>query len=174
MEQMQNKTSSSQSPASGKGIRVQKTVTIDKPAETLYQFWRNFENLPTFMRHLKSVNIINDTRSHWVADAPLGQHVEWDADITNDQPNQAIAWTATANADVDHTGSVEFRPAPAGRGTEVRVVMDYTPPGGIIGAALAKLVGKAPEQQIGDELARFKMLMEAGEIATTDGQPKGG
>ncbi|MBD1862852.1 MULTISPECIES: SRPBCC family protein [Trichocoleus] len=153
-----------------KGIKVEKTVTINKPAEELYRFWRNLENLPRFMKHLKSVTAYNDTRSHWIASAPLGTSVEWDADIIQEEENRFIAWASAENADVDNSGFVRFQPATGGRGTEVKVVMEYNIPGGAVSAAIAKLLGEEPEQQIGDELRRFKMLMEAGEIATTEGQ----
>jgi uncharacterized membrane protein len=153
-----------------KGIKVEKTVTINKPAEELYRFWRNFENLPRFMKHLKSVTVYNDTRSHWIASAPLGNSVEWDADIIKEEENHLIAWASAENADVDNSGFVRFQPATGGRGTEVKVVMEYNIPGGAVSAAIAKLLGEEPEQQIGDELRRFKMLMEAGEISTTEGQ----
>lgn len=157
-----------------KSIRVEKTVTIaTKSPEELYRFWRNFENLPTIMKHLKSVTVINPTRSHWIANAPAGGTVEWDAEIVTEQENRLIAWTSVENADVDHSGFVRFQPAPQGRGTEVKVVLEYSPPAGVVGATIAKLFGEEPEQQIGDNLARFKMLMEAGEIATTEGQPSG-
>lgn len=154
-----------------KPIRVEKTVTINKPAEELYNFWHNFENLPTFMKHLQSVRVIDMRRSHWVANAPMGQTVQWDADIVDDRPNELIAWASIEGADVENAGFVRFKPGPVGRGTEVKVVLEYAVPGGALSAALAKLFGEEPEQQIGDELRRFKMLMEAGEIATTAGQP---
>ncbi len=157
-----------------KSIRVEKTVTIlNKSPEELYRFWRNFENLPTFMKHLKSVTVLDNNRSHWVANAPVGNTVEWDAEIITEQENHLIAWTSVDDAQIDHSGFVRFQLAPPGRGTEVKVVMEYSPPAGIVGATVAKLFGEEPEQQIGDSLARFKMLMEAGEIATTDGQPAG-
>jgi uncharacterized membrane protein len=157
-----------------KSLRVEKTVTIaNKSPEELYTFWRNFENLPTFMKHLKSVTVINHTRSHWIANAPAGNTVEWDADIVSEQPGHLIAWASAEGADVEHSGFVRFQPATPGRGTEVKVVMEYTPPAGVVGATIAKLFGEEPEQQVGDELRRFKMLMEAGEIATTEGQPSG-
>lgn len=154
-------------------IKVEKTVTINQPVEELYRFWHDFENLPTFMKHLKSVKVVSDKRSHWVANAPLGASVEWDADIIEDRENEFISWASVEGADVDNSGFVRFKPAPADRGTEVKVVIEYNPPGGAIGAAIAKLFGEEPEQQIGDELSRFKMLMEAGEIATNEGQPRG-
>ncbi|MBD2017386.1 cyclase [Microcoleus sp. FACHB-53] len=155
-------------------IKVEKTVTIsNKSPEELYQFWRNFENLPHFMKHLKHVSVINNTRSHWIASAPMGGSVEWDAEIINDQENRLIAWASVEGADIDNSGFVRFQRAPQGRGTEVKVVLEYNPPGGVVGDAIAKLFGEEPQQQIGDELRRFKMLMEAGEMATTEGQPSG-
>ncbi len=154
-------------------IKVEKTVTINKPVAELYRFWHNFENLPNFMKHLKSVKVYDDKRSHWVANAPLGANVEWDAEIVNDQENQLIAWASAEGADVDNSGFVRFQPAAAGRGTEVKVVLEYNPPGGVLTTAIAKLFGEEPEQQVGDDLRRFKQLMEAGEIATTEGQPSG-
>lgn len=156
-----------------KSITVEKTVTINKPAAELYQFWHNFENLPRFMKHLKHVKVYNETRSHWIASAPLGNSVEWDADIISDQENKLIAWASAENADVENSGFVRFQQATGGRGTEVKVVLEYNPPGGAVTATLAKLFGEEPEQQIGDDLNRFKQLMEAGEIATTEGQPSG-
>ncbi|MEH2175327.1 SRPBCC family protein [Nostoc sp.] len=154
-------------------IKVEKTVTINKSAEELYRFWHDFENLPTFMKHLKSVKVHNEKRSHWVANAPLGNSVEWDADILEDRENEFISWASVEGADVDNSGFVRFKKAPGDRGTEVKVVLEYNPPGGALAATVAKLFGEEPEQQIGDELRRFKMLMEAGEIATTEGQPSG-
>ncbi|WP_315789295.1 SRPBCC family protein [Fischerella sp. JS2] len=154
-------------------IKVEKTVTINKSADELYRFWHNFENLPRFMKHLKNVKVYDDKKSHWIANAPLGQSVEWDAYILEDRENEFISWASAEGADVDNSGFVRFTKAPGNRGTEVKVVMEYNPPGGALGAAIAKLFGEEPEQQIGDELRRFKMLMEAGEIATTQGQPKG-
>ncbi len=154
-------------------IKVEKTMTINKPAEELYRFWHKFENLPNFMKHLKSVTVLSDKRSHWIANAPLGATVEWDADIIEDRENEFISWASVEGADVDNSGFVRFKPAPDGRGTEVKVVIEYNPPGGAVTSAIAKLFGEEPEQQVGDDLRRFKMLMEAGEIATTEGQPKG-
>jgi uncharacterized membrane protein len=154
-------------------IKVEKTVTINKSAEELYRFWHNFENLPTFMKHLQSVKVHNEKRSHWIANAPLGNSVEWDADILEDRENEFISWASVEGADVDNSGFVRFTKAPGDRGTEVKVVLEYNPPGGALAATVAKLFGEEPEQQIGDELRRFKMLMEAGEIATTEGQPSG-
>ncbi len=155
-------------------IRVEKSVTIaNKSPEELYRFWRNFENLPTFMKHLKSVTVIDQKRSHWVATAPLNASIEWDAEIINDQENQLIAWASVPGSDIDNSGFVRFKSVPHDRGTEVKVVIEYSPPGGAVTAAIAKLFGEEPEQQAGDDLRRFKMLMETGEMATTEGQSSG-
>lgn len=154
-------------------LRVEKTVTINRPAAELYSFWRDFENLPRFMKHLQSVRNIDANRSHWVANAPLNQTIEWDAVIVNDEPDHLIAWASEEGSDIENSGFVRFQPTTGNRGTEVKVVMEYQPPGGVLAAAIAKLFGEEPEQQIGDELNRFKQLMEAGEIATIEGQPKG-
>lgn len=155
-----------------KTIRVEKTVTINKSAEELYNYWHNFEQLPTFMKHIESITVIDLRRSHWIAKAPLGQKIEWDANILDDRPNELIAWASIDEADIDHSGFIRFKPV-GDRGTEVKVVTEYNPPGGILGAAFAKILGEEPEQQIGDELNRFKQLMETGEIATTEGQSSG-
>ncbi|MEH1825810.1 MAG: SRPBCC family protein [Nostoc sp.] len=154
-------------------IKVEKTVTINKSPEELYRFWHNFENLPTFMKHLKSVKVYDEKRSHWIANTPLGNSVQWDAEILEDRENEFISWASVEGADIDNSGFVRFQKAPGERGTEVKVVLEYNPPGGALGSTVAKLFGEEPEQQIGDELRRFKMLMETGEIATTEGQPSG-
>jgi uncharacterized membrane protein len=156
-------------------ILVEKTVTIDRPASELYSYWRDLTKLPTFMGHLKSVTNKNEakTLSHWVANAPLNSRVEWDAEIIKDEPEHLIAWSALDNADIANCGFVRFQPATGNRGTQVKVVLEYQPPGGALTNAIAKIFGESPQEQIGDELNRFKQLMETGEIATTKGQPKG-
>jgi uncharacterized membrane protein len=157
------------SVSAGRGVKVVKAVTINRPAEELYRFWRNFENLPRFMRHLKSVKV-EGNRSHWVARAPAGLSVSWDAEIINEQPNTLIAWRSLEGSQVSTAGSVHFSPAPGNRGTEVRVTLKYDPPAGRAGTLLAKLFGEEPGQQIDEDLRCFKQLTEAGEIPTTKGQ----
>lgn len=159
--------------ASVKPIKVEKTVTINRSSEDLYNFWRNLANLPTFTKNLKSITVIDAKRSHWIANAPLGMSVKWDAEIILDRENYLIGWASTANADIDNAGFVRFKPATGGRGTEVKVVMEYNILGGAITAAIAKLLGEEPENQIGEDLHRFKQFMETGEIATTEGQSSG-
>lgn len=153
-------------------IHVQKSVTINKSPAELYQFWRNFENLPQFMNHLETVITTGEKTSHWEAKAPLGTLVEWDAEITSDVENEKIGWKSAEIAQVPNSGVVEFRET-KNRGTEVRVTMTYQPPAGKLGALVAKLFGEEPGQQIEDDLRRFKRLMEAGEIITVEGQPSG-
>jgi uncharacterized membrane protein len=160
-------------PDMPQSIKVEKTVTINKPADELYRFWRDFENLPRFMKHLKYVKVIDESRSHWIASAPMGQSLEWDAEIVREEENRLIAWASVAGAEVENSGFVRFQPGPEGRGTEVKVVLEYNPPGGAITATVAKLFGEAPQQQIADDLGRFKQFMETGEIATTEGQSSG-
>ena len=165
-------------PASGEkyfksGIHVEGSVTVSKPAEELYTFWKNFENLPTFMDHLVSVTVKDAKTSSWVAKGPMGTQVKWDAEIINDEPGTLIAWRSLGGAQVDNAGSVRFVPATSGRGTEVRVSLDYVPPGRVFGKWVAKLFGEEPTQQIHHDLRRFKQLMETGVIATVDGQSQG-
>lgn len=154
-------------------IEVVKAMTINRSPEELYRFWRNFENLPRVMRHLESVTVQDEKRSHWVVKGPGGTHIEWDAEIVNEKANQLIAWQSCEAADIDHWGVVRFVPAPGGRGTEVTVELEYEPFAGSFGASMAKLFGEEPAQQIEEDLRRFKQLMEAGEVPTTDGQPRG-
>jgi Predicted integral membrane protein len=148
------------------GIRVDRAITINKSPEELFSFWRNLENLPRFMEHLESVQVIDDKKSHWVAKAPAGITVDWDAEIINEIPNQLIGWRSLAGADVDNAGSVHFDPAPNGRGTEVKISLQYNPPAGSLGAAVARLFGEEPSKQIDDDLHRFKELMETGNVTT--------
>jgi uncharacterized membrane protein len=157
----------------GEGVKVEKSVTINKPPEELYRFWRNFENLPRFMNHLEAVRVLDDKRSHWTAKAPLGMTAEWDAEIINEQANELIAWRSVEGSSIPNAGSVRFEQRPGTTETVVRVSLNYAPPGGAFGALLAKLFGEEPEQQVAEDLRRFKQLMEAGETASTQGQPSG-
>jgi uncharacterized membrane protein len=154
-------------------VRVEKSIIINRPAEELYRFWRDFEHLPRFMRNLEVVRQTGDRRYHWVANGPANTRVEWDAEIVEDVPNERIAWRSLEGADIPNSGSVRFERAPGGRGTKVTVEIGYSPPGGIAGSLVAKLFGIEPGQQVQDDLRRLKMLMETGEIATTEGQPSG-
>lgn len=154
-------------------VEVEKSITINRSPEECYQFWRDFENFPRFMKHLEDVQVMEGDRSHWRAKGPAGTHVEWDAEITVDHPDQLLAWHSLEGADIQNAGTVRFEPAAGGRGTVVRVDLHYKPPLGQAGAMIAKLFGEEPALQIDQDLRRFKQLIETGEIATTVGQPSG-
>lgn len=155
------------------GITVNKAVSINKSPAELYQFWRNFANLPQFMKHLESVTVHDNQRSHWVAKAPAGTTVEWEATIIDERPNEYISWRSAEDATVQNSGTVRFEAEPEDRGTVVHVDLEYLPPAGKLGAVVAKLFGEEPNQQVSEDLRRFKRLMETGEIATIEGQPHG-
>jgi uncharacterized membrane protein len=154
-------------------IRVAETITINASPVELYRFWKNLENLPLFMEHLESVSKVNGRVSHWVAKAPAGAIVEWDAEIVEDQPERRIGWRTLPESQVTHEGMVSFEPATAGRGTIVRIDMLYVPPAGKAGVWIARLFGEEPALQVADDLRRLKQLLETGEVATTLGQPAG-
>jgi uncharacterized membrane protein len=150
------------------GIRVSETVTVARPPEEVYRFWRDLTNLPRFMEHLEAVQVLDDRRSHWRARAPAGSSVEWDAEIIEDQPNQRISWRSTQDADVANTGTVRFRTAPGNRGTEIQVTLRYDPPAGRLGALVAKLFGEEPSEQVKSDLRRLKQVLETGEVVHSD------
>lgn len=140
-------------------IFVEHSVVVDRPAQGVYDFWRKLENLPQIMSHLESVTVLDDKRSRWVAKAPLGTHVEWEAEIVNDKPGERIGWHSLPGATVDNAGSVQFESLQSG-GTRVHVALSYRPPAGPLGAAVAKLFGEEPSQQIAEDLQRFKQTFE--------------
>ena len=143
-----------------------------KPVSEVFRFWRNFENLPTFMQHLELVAEREEGISHWVAKGPAGMTVEWDARIINEIDNKVIGWQSLDGSMIAAAGSVNFRDT--GRGTDVRVHLQYNPPGGTLGAAVARMLGEEPSIQVMEDLRRFKRLLETGEIPTTEGQSSGG
>lgn len=156
-----------------KGVLVKHTVTVNRPADELYRYWREVENAPRFMTNIRSANRIEGGRSHWVSSGPLGKTFEWDSEIINDQPGRLIAWKSLPGGDVDQAGSVRFEPASGGRGTVVTIEVNYEPPAGVLGIAVAKILGEDPDGQVRENLRHFKQLMEAGEIPTTAGQSSG-
>jgi uncharacterized membrane protein len=156
----------------GGAIDLTATTTIRKPRQEVYERWRRLTDLPEFMAHLERVDVLDERRSHWVASAPLGS-VEWDATVTEDVPGERVAWRSDEGARVPNEGTVRFVDAPGGRGTEVRVEMRYSLPGGSIGKAVARYFGEEPHQQLDDDLRRFKQVMEIGEVVRSDGAPGG-
>ncbi|MBA2305952.1 MAG: SRPBCC family protein [Acidobacteria bacterium] len=149
------------------GVNVEESVVINRPISELYRFWRNLENLPRFMSHLESVERITDTLSRWRAKAPAGTTVEWNAEIINEVADRVIGWRSIEGSDVVSAGSVNFDDVGVGGGTRVRVRLQYSPPGGKIGDALARLLGSDAATRIRQDLQRFKQLVEAGETART-------
>jgi uncharacterized membrane protein len=149
-----------------RGIHVKESITIGRPLDELYRFWRNLENLPRFMEHLEVVQVTGPDQSHWVAKGPAGRSVEWDAEIINEVENQVIGWRSLPGSTVTSAGSVNFDDAGPERGTRLTVHLQYDPPGGRVGALFAKLFGEEPSQQIREDLRRLKQLLEAGQAPT--------
>lgn len=150
-------------------VHVERVTTINKPIEEVWAFWNDFRNFPAFMRHLESVEVLDEGRSRWRASGPLGTSVEWDAEIVEQREPEVLAWRSLPNSDVMHSGRVQFSRAPGVRGTEVRVTLEYAPPAGSIGRGVAWLFRTAPDQQIHEDLHRFKQLVETGEIPLSEG-----
>ena len=157
------------------GIKVQQTVTINRPREQLFRIWRNMENLPRFMKHLKSVKVdqTDSGKSHWVTAGPFGRDIEWDAEIIEERENEYLAWSSLPGSIVESHGSVLFSDAPGERGTILQVSMEYQPLAGSLGAAFARLFGEEPGQQTRDDLRHFKQIMETGEVPSVEGQSSG-
>jgi uncharacterized membrane protein len=167
------KTIQSAADSIAREVHIETSITINKSPEELYTFWRDLQNLPLFMTNLESVTGLDERRSHWVAKGIGNARVEWDAEIYNEEANELIAWRSLENADVVNAGSVRFQKGPTGHGSYVRVAMNYNPPAGKLGATIAQLLGGEPAQLIKQDLRRLKQIMEAGEVATIDGQTSG-
>ena len=150
------------------GIHASASCVVNRPLEEVYNFWRDFQNLPRFMRHLESVENIGEGRTRWKAKGPAGIDVEWEAMIVADVPGEVITWRSLENSDVDNAGAVRFEQAAGGRGTIVRVNFEYQPLAGVLGAAVARLFGEEPNQQLDDDLRRFKQVLEVGEVVVSD------
>ncbi|MEA2722430.1 MAG: hypothetical protein QOH59_201 [Gemmatimonadales bacterium] len=168
-KRLSEKSSGTSGPAEPRrGLHVKEAITVNRPVVEVYDYWHDFQNLPRFMTHLESVQVLGPRRSHWVAVGPGGLRVEWDAETVEDRPNELISWRSLPGGDVETSGWVRFKPAPGGRGTEIVVEMRYDPPGGILGATLAKLFGEAPDQIVARDLRAFKNVMEIGEVVHSD------
>jgi uncharacterized membrane protein len=160
-------------PAEEEGpAHVKVAITVRRPREDVFRFWHDFSNLPTFMAHLESVQPSGDGRTHWVAKAPAGRKVEWDAQIVEERQGELIAWRSTGG-DIDNEGTVRFTDAPGNRGTEIHLDLRYDPPGGRLGTVVAKLLGEEPRQQVSDDLRRFKQVTETGMVVRSEGSPEG-
>ncbi len=146
---------------------VGRTVTINRPARELYDFWRDLRNLPLCMENIESIAVLDPRRSHWKVKGPADSTVEWDSLITDDVPGELIAWQAADGASVPNSGRIEFRESNNGRGTIVTATISYDPPAGKLGKMFAKLFQREPKIQARRDLRRFKQLMETGEIPTS-------
>jgi uncharacterized membrane protein len=165
-------TRSNGAAARRRAIRASHSVTINRPQEEVYNYWRDLQNLPTFMEHLVRVQPLGGNRTRWTAKAPGGMKLEWEAETVDERPNELIAWRSVQGA-VENAGGVRFERAPGGRGTVVRVELEYYPPGGRLGAAVARLFGEEPSQQLHDDLRRFKQVVETGEVLRSEGRLRG-
>lgn len=145
-----------------------RAVTIGRPREEVFAFFRDFTNLARFMENIERVDVLDAQRSHWVVKAPAGHSVEWDSELTEDEPGRLLAWRTLDGAEVKNHGRVVFKDAPGGRGTEIHATIIYEPPGGALGKLIATLFQKEPGLQAKRDLRRLKMLLETGEIATAD------
>jgi uncharacterized membrane protein len=147
---------------------VLRSITVGRPINEVYAYWKDFTNFPRFMRHIESIESLGEGRSRWRATGPAGTRAEWTSEIVDDRENELIAWQTTGDSELYHSGKVTFRVGPRGEGTVVSVEMQYAPPGGQIGSALLKLFRKEPGQQVIDDLRRFKQVMEIGEVVQSD------
>ncbi len=164
---------SATSVRAGHGVKVEESIIINRDAATLWRFWRKLENIGRFMRHLERVEEHDERRSRWVARGPFGRVLQWEAEIINERENELIAWRSVDDSEVDTAGSVHFRELPHGRGTEVRISLKYDGRTAQLTEPIARLLGESPRQQIHEDMRRFKQVMETGEVATIEGQPRG-
>jgi uncharacterized membrane protein len=147
---------------------VLRSITVGRPVNEVYAFWKDFTNFPRFMRHVESIERLDGGRSRWRATGPAGTRAEWVSEMVEERENELLAWQTVGESDLYHAGKVTFRPAARSEGTTVTVEMQYAPPGGRVGAALLKLFRKEPGQQVADDLRRFKQVMEIGEVVYSD------
>lgn len=160
-------------PSEEEAMHVKAAITLRRPRQEVYRFWRDLENLPSFMTHVEAVETNGDGRSHWKVKAPAGATVEWDAELVEDRPGETLVWRSVEGSGVQSSGAVRFLDAPRDQGTEVHVELDYGMPGGRLAEAVAKLFGEEPTQQAKDDLRRFKQVLETGFVVISEGSPEG-
>jgi uncharacterized membrane protein len=171
-----NRETQSDMKASAKSVGKnvsQFAITIGRNVDEVYSFWRDFKNLSNFMKDLKSVQILSPKASHWTVELKSGIQAQWDANITQEVPNEMISWRSVEGSEVDTTGSVSFKRAPAGQGTVVSVMIDYEIPGGKLAEIATKFMGEDGDTLTQINLHRLKALLETGDIPTTEGQSSG-
>jgi uncharacterized membrane protein len=151
--------------AGNRGLHVRESIRLEKPIAEVYRYWRNLENLPRFMTHLKHVRDLGNGQSHWEAKGPADATIEWNAEVINEVENKVLGWRSLPGSDVVTAGSVNFTPVRNGRGTQVAVHLQYEPPAGRAGALLSSILGRNPASMVREDLRRLKQLLEAGEVA---------
>jgi uncharacterized membrane protein len=155
-------------PDTVKNINILTKLTVNRPRQEVYDFWRKLSNLPLFMEHLEKVDVLDDQRSHWVAKVPGGiTTIEWDAEIVKEINGELLGWNSLPHASVNNAGKVEFKDAHGG-GTELTVVITYRAPFGDIGEGIASLFNPMFKKIITRDVHGFKRYIEAGDIATID------
>src|SRR4051812_28163162 len=152
-----------------KGIKLIRTIVVNRPSDEFYRYWRDLQNLAEFMEHVEEIEEIDQLRSRWVVKGPAGTRLEWHATILTEREGELISWESLPGAAVENAGSVRFEPVRGGTATQVRVTLQYQPPAGIVGATVAKLLGEAPEQQLASDLERFKTILESKIPAASNG-----
>ncbi len=154
-------------------VQAKTTITVNKPKQEVYNFWRNLSNLPLFMKHLKEINVVDENHSTWKAKIPGGLgNVQWDSKILTDKPGEEISWSSMPDSQIENRGTVKF--LDAGKfGTEINVDISYHPPAGNIGEGVAKLLTPALEKMIKEDIRNFRRIIESGELPTIEGQAKG-
>jgi len=156
-----------------KPFSARSSMLVNCSPEQAFQRWRKFEDFPQFMRHVQSVQNLGDGRYRWVAVGPADTPVQWDAQVGTVRENELIEWHTLPNSQITVNGRVEFEQEPEDRGTSIHVEIQFAPPAGTLDYAVARLFGKDPGFIMRQDLRRFKALVEAGEVATTEGQPHG-
>ena len=149
-------------------IEAGAAITVKGEPDELYRRWRALGDLPRFMRHIESIEILDEKRSRWRARGPADLSIEWEAEITDERPGSLLAWRSVEGATLPNDGRVRFVRAPGGRGTEVHLELRYDPPGGAVGRALSRLFGKVPTAVLQADLRRFKQIVEVGEVVRSD------
>lgn len=156
-----------------KNINIRTTITVNKPRHEVYAFWRKLDNLPLFMKHLHSVEVLDGKQSKWKARIPGGLGtIQWMAEITKEEEGSLLGWNSLAGAAVDNAGKVTFTDA-GENGTEIHAVISYRAPLGKAGESVARLFNQVFEDMIKEDIRNFKRYIETGEIPTIENQSSG-
>jgi uncharacterized membrane protein len=152
----------------GDGVtRLRRVITVNRPPHEVFRFWRRLENLPAFLAHVESIQVLDGQRSRWRARGPLGKRFEWTAEIVDEKPGELLAWRSLPASDVVTAGEVQFIPAPGGQGTEIHVALQYAP-AGRFSSIMGRLFGKVVGEHLTNDLRRFKQAIEVGEVVRSD------